>query len=144
VERKKPIAVEKRAIAVGIALQTHVLKTCAQHNAVFCDDEVDPASAFALAIDLVNQHTPYVDEFEGDAHELTDLLSAIIGDAPDCCPACAGATRDPSGEQVLRAGTSGASERSGLCQGLLQGWHVVRLGQQEQARPFRAEDELHV
>jgi hypothetical protein len=111
VELKKPIAVEKRAIAVEIALQTHVLKTCPLHNALFCDDDVDPSSAFALAVDLVKQHTPYVDEFEGDAHELTDLLSAIIGDAPSCCQACASAARDLNGhldqsrsaEQVLRA-----------------------------------------
>lgn len=110
-ELKKPIAVEKRAIAVEIALQTHVLQTCPLHNAVFCDDDVDPSSAFALAVDLVNQHTPYVDEFEGDAHALTDLMSAIIGDAPSSCPACAGATRDPnaspdqsrSAEKVARA-----------------------------------------
>jgi hypothetical protein len=109
VELKKPIAVEKRAIAVEIALQTHVLKTCPLHNAVFCDDDVDPSSAFALAVDLVKQHTPYVDQFEGDAHELTDLLSAIIGDAPSCCPTCTSATRDRnanldqsrSAEQVL-------------------------------------------
>jgi hypothetical protein len=103
VELKKPIAVEKRAIAVEIALQTHVLKTCPLHNAVFCDDDVDPSSAFALAVDLVKQHTPYVDEFEGDAHELTDLLSAIIGDAPTCCPECARAA-PYSKAQVLRAG----------------------------------------
>jgi hypothetical protein len=93
---KKPVAAEKRAIAVEIALQTHVLKTCALHNAIFCDDDVDPSSAFALAVDLVNQQTPYVDEFEGDAHALTDLMSAIIGDAASSCPACAGATRDPN------------------------------------------------
>ena len=81
-----------------IALQTHVLKTCPLHNALFCDDDVDPSSAFALAVDLVNQHTPCVDEFEGDAHELTDLLSAIIGDAPSLLPGCASATRDPNVE----------------------------------------------
>jgi hypothetical protein len=133
-ERKKPIPAEKRAIAVEIALQTHVLKTCPLHNAVFCDDEADPSSAFALAVDLVKQHTPCVEEFEGDAHELTDLLSAIIGDAPTCCPDCA----SPAGRP------SGACERSGLGQRLLQGRHVVGLGQQEHARPFRAEDELHV
>jgi hypothetical protein len=102
-ERKKPVAVEKRAIAVEIALQTHVLKTCPVHNTVFCDDDADPSTAFALAVDLVKQHTPYVDEFEGDAHELTDLLSAIIGDAPDCCPHCASAARDANAH-VLRGG----------------------------------------
>jgi hypothetical protein len=157
-EHKKAIAVEKKAIAVEIALQTHVLKACPEHNEIFCDDDVDPSSAFALAVDLVKQHTPYVDEFEGDAHELTDLLSATIGDAPRCCPVCTSARvgqnprvdqnpsldQNRSAEQVMRAGPSGACERGGLGQGLLQGWHVVGLGQQEHTRPARAEDELHV
>ena len=148
----------KKAIAMEIALQTQVLKACPEHNEIYCDNDGDPSSAFALAVDLVKQHTPYVDEFEGDAHELTDLLSATIGDAPSCCPVCASARMDPnpmmdqnlrldqngSAEQVMRAGPSGACERSGLGQGLLQGWHVVGLGQQEHARPARAEDELHV
>ena len=146
------VAVEKRAIAVQIALQTHVLRTCPVHDAIFCDDDVDPSSAFALAVDLVKQHTPYVDDFEGDTHELTDLLSATIGDAPSCCPACASAAPDSSSnanpsreaEQALLAGSSGACESSSFGQGLLQGWHVVGLGQQEHARPFGAENELHV
>lgn len=140
---EKAIAAEKKAIAVQIALQTHVFKTCPVHNAVFCDDEVDPSSAFALAVDLMKQHIPYVDEFEGDTHELTDLLSATIGDAPSCCPVCAGATRDGT-EQAPRTGASGACEGGSLRQGLLQGWHVIGLGQQEHARPFRAENELHI
>ena len=93
---KKAIGVEKRAIAVSIALQTQVLKTCHLHNAIFCDDEVDPSSAFALAVDLVKKHTPYVAEFEGNAHELTDLLSATIGDAPSSCPVFASAAGDQS------------------------------------------------
>ena len=163
-EHNKAIAVEKKAIAVEIALQTHVLKACPEHNEIFCDDDVDPSGAFALAVDLVKQHTPYVDEFAGDAHELTDLLSAIIGEAPRCCPVCASARADQSprleqklgldqnlrldqngsAEQVMRAGPSGACERSGLGQCLLQGWHVIGLGQQEHARPARAKDELHI
>jgi hypothetical protein len=127
VERKKPIpAAEKKAIAVAIALQTHVLRTCPVHEAVFCDDDVDPSSAFALAVDLVKQHTPYVDEFDGDAHELTDLLSATIGDTPSCCPACASAAQNVG--TATWAGSSGACERSSLGQGFLQGWHVVGLG----------------
>jgi hypothetical protein len=78
----------KQTIAVEIALQTHVLQRCPAHNQIFCDDEVDPASAFALAVALVRQHTPYVEEFH-DPHELTDLLSETIGAAPTCCPICA-------------------------------------------------------
>jgi hypothetical protein len=81
----------KQAIAVEIALQTHVLQTCPIHNQIFCDDDVDPSSAFALAVELVRQHLPYVDEFHHDAHELTDLLSETIGAAPTACPVCAGA-----------------------------------------------------
>jgi hypothetical protein len=78
----------KKTIAVEIALQTHVLRTCPIHNQIFCDDDVDPSGAFALAVELVRQHTPYVGEFHDDAHELTDLLSATIGAAPSACPAC--------------------------------------------------------
>lgn len=79
---------QKQTIAVEIALQTHVLQTCPAHNEIFCDDDVDPASAFALAVELVRQHTPCVDEFQ-DPHELTDLLSETIGAAPTVCPVCA-------------------------------------------------------
>ena len=107
-EHKKAIAVEKRAIAVEIALQTHVLKACPQHNEIFCDDDVDPSNAFGLAVDLVKQRTPYVDEFQGDAHELTDLLSATIGAAPSCCPACAGARLDKNPKAGLEP--NGGSE----------------------------------
>ena len=38
----------KQAIAIDIALQTHVLQTCPIHNEIFFDDDVDPSSAFAL------------------------------------------------------------------------------------------------
>ena len=84
----------KQAIAVEIALQTHVLQTCPIHNEIFCDDDVDPSSAFALAVEFVRQHTPYFDEFQDDAHALTDLLSETIGAAPTACPICAGAARE--------------------------------------------------
>jgi hypothetical protein len=86
---------EKQSIAVAIALQTHVLQTCPTHNELYCDDEVDPSSAFALAVELVRQHKPYVDAFCNDAHALTDLLSEIIGRAPTCCPHCARPTANP-------------------------------------------------
>ncbi|MGD0492571.1 MAG: hypothetical protein ABSC32_13575 [Steroidobacteraceae bacterium] len=86
----------KQAIAVEIALQTHVLQTCPIHNQIFCDDDVDPSGAFALAVELVRQHTPYVDEFHDDAHALTDLLSETIGAAPTTCPLCAGERSDVS------------------------------------------------
>jgi hypothetical protein len=41
-------------------------------------------------VELVRQHTPYVEEFHDDAHALTDLLSETIGAAPTCCPLCEG------------------------------------------------------
>jgi hypothetical protein len=78
----------KQVIAIGIALQTQVLKTCPVHNQIYFDDEVDPASAFALAIELVRQHTAYVEDFENDEHALTDLLSDTLATSPVCCPDC--------------------------------------------------------
>lgn len=83
---------KKREIAIGIALQTQVLKTCPIHNQLYCSDaqsadDENMARAFAVAIELVRQHEPYAEEFH-DAHELTDLLSSTIGAAPDCCPGC--------------------------------------------------------
>jgi len=78
----------RKVIATGIALQTQVLKTCPIHNQIYLDDDVDPASAFALAIELVRQQKPFVEEFENDEHRLTDLLSDTLGTAPLCCPEC--------------------------------------------------------
>jgi hypothetical protein len=78
----------KKVVATGIALQTQVLKTCPIHNQIYLDDDVNPASAFALAIELVRQHKPFVEEFDNDEHRLTDLLSDILGSAPLCCPDC--------------------------------------------------------
>jgi len=79
---------KKQAIAVGIALQTQVLKTCPVHHQLYFDDDVNPASAFALAVKLVRQHEPYVQEFHDDAHALTDLLSNTLSTTPVCCPEC--------------------------------------------------------
>lgn len=87
-EHKQAIMEHKQAIAFEIALQTHVLQTCPVHNEIFYDDDVDPSSAFALAVELVRQHRPYVDEFHDDAHALTDLLSETLSAAPHCCPHC--------------------------------------------------------
>ncbi|HEX3912636.1 MAG TPA: hypothetical protein VHW71_03945 [Steroidobacteraceae bacterium] len=78
----------KQAVALGIALQTRVLKTCPLHRRLYIDDEVNPAGAFALAIELVRAHTPYVEAFQDDEHALTDLLSETLGTAPPCCPQC--------------------------------------------------------
>ncbi len=84
----------KQEIAIGIALQTQVLKTCPIHNQLYCGDDdrcaddENMARAFAVAIELVHQHAPYAEEFHNDAHELTDLLSSTIGAAPRSCPGC--------------------------------------------------------
>ncbi len=83
---------KKRAIAIEIALQTHVLKTCPLHRKIYFDDDADAASAFALAIELVRKRKPYVEEFHDDEHELMDLLSETLGATPACCPECRSAT----------------------------------------------------
>jgi hypothetical protein len=84
---------KKQEIAIAIALQTRVLRTCPIHHQVYCDDETytddeNMGRAFAVAIELVRQHERYAEEFHQSAHELTDLLSYVIGAAPTCCPHC--------------------------------------------------------
>ena len=84
---------KKQEIAIGIALQTQVLKTCPLHNQLYRDDEEgtddeNMGRAFAIAIELVRQHRPYAVEFHHNEHELTDLLSDTIGAAPVGCPDC--------------------------------------------------------
>jgi hypothetical protein len=78
---------KKQVIAIEIALQTHVLKTCSLHQQIYFDDDADAASAFALAMELVRKHKPYVQEFH-DEHELMDLLSETLAATPLCCPEC--------------------------------------------------------
>jgi hypothetical protein len=84
---------KKQEIAIGIALQTQVLKACPIHHQLYRDDEESSddenmARAFAVAIELVHQHKPYAEVFHHDPHELTDLLSDTIGAAAICCPEC--------------------------------------------------------
>jgi hypothetical protein len=78
----------KQAIAIEIALQTQVLKTCATHRQIYFDDDADAAGAFALAIELVRKHKPYVEEFHDDEYALMDLLSDTLSATPVCCPDC--------------------------------------------------------
>jgi len=92
----------KQAIALEIALQTHVLQTCPVHNDIFYDDDVDPSGAFALAVELVRQHKACVGEFHDDAHALTDLLSETISAAPHSCPHCPSAMATKNEAAVLR------------------------------------------
>ena len=98
---------KKRAIAIEIALQTQVLKTCPIHRQIYFDDDADAASAFALAMELVRKHRPYVEEFH-DEHELMDLLSDTLAATPLCCPDCLG-------------GLASLSECSGLVESVLEG-----------------------
>jgi hypothetical protein len=83
----------RHAVAIGIALQTQVLKSCPVHHQIYFDDEADAASAFALAIKLVRERAPYVADFHEDEHSLTDLLSDTLSLTPVSCPACQAAER---------------------------------------------------
>jgi hypothetical protein len=84
---------EKQGIAIGIALQTQVLKVCPIHNQLFCNDEKitddeNLARVFAVAIELVRRHRPYAEVFHHSSRELIYLLSYTIGTAPETCPDC--------------------------------------------------------
>jgi hypothetical protein len=107
---------KKQVIAIGIALQTQVLKTCPIHRQLYFDDDVNPASAFALAIELVRKRKPYVQEFDNDEHALTDLLSHTLATAPVCCPQC----RPPAGCQPPPQ-LSSVGNRGGFGERALQG-----------------------
>ena len=83
----------KQEVAIGIALQTGVLKICPMHDQLYRDDEqftdeVNVARAFSVAVELVHQHQPYAEQFHHNTHELTDLLSSVIDATPACCEAC--------------------------------------------------------
>ena len=98
---------KRQEIAIGIALQTQVLRTCPIHNEIYCDDEnfaddEHMGRAFALAVELVRQHEPYAQEFHRDPHELTDLLSHTIGSAPECCPQCRAPRYAVAGDRALK------------------------------------------
>ena len=79
---------EKHSIAMGIALQTQVLQICPVHHQLFCDDEVDPAIAFALAAQLMHNDKKSAIVFREDIHDLSDLLTDVISTAQCSCPQC--------------------------------------------------------
>ena len=79
---------EKHSIAMGIALQTQVLKICPVHRQLFCDDEVDPAIAFAVAAQLMHNDKKSSDVFREDIHDLADLLTDVISTAQCSCLQC--------------------------------------------------------
>jgi hypothetical protein len=124
---------KKQLIAIGIALQTQVLRTCPVHRQLYFDDEANPASAFALAVDLVRNHKPYVDEFHNDAHELTDLLSDTLATTPIGCPEC-----QPS------ARLSSPPDRSGLGERALERGQIVGFGQHQNGAQSLAQQQLDV
>jgi hypothetical protein len=123
---------KKQLIAIGIALQTQVLKTCAVHRQLYFDDDVNPASAFALAIDLVRKRKPYVDAFY-DEHELTDLLSDTLGTTPIGCPECQSSVRSNS-----------LPDRGRFSEGALEGKQIVGFGQHQNSARSLAQQKLDV
>jgi hypothetical protein len=124
---------KKQLIAIGIALQTQVLKTCPVHRQLYFDDDVNPASAFALAIDLVRKHKPYVAEFQNDEHELTDLLSDTLGTSPVGCPEC---------QSPVRLGPLPDAGRLG--ERALEGGQIVGFGQHQHGAHSLAQQKLNV
>jgi len=93
---------QRQSIVMGIALQTQVLKTCPVHEQVFCDEEVDPAIAFAVAAQLLRNDRRAAEAFQQSVHDLADLLSQTIAAAPDACSQCAkpGAESRPGGRRT--------------------------------------------
>jgi hypothetical protein len=79
---------DRHSIAMGIALQTQVLKICPVHRQLFCDDEVDPAIAFAVAAQLIHNDQQSANVFREDIHDLADLLTDVICTAQCRCPKC--------------------------------------------------------
>jgi hypothetical protein len=124
---------KKQLIAIGIALQTQVLKTCPVHRQLYFDDEVNPASAFALAIDLVRNRKPYVDEFHNDAHALTDLLSDTLGTTPIGCPECQSSVE-----------LSPRPDRGGLGERAFERRQIVGFGQHQNGAQSLAQQQLDV
>ncbi len=66
---------QQESIVTGIALQTELLKICSAHHQVFCDEDVDPAMAFAVAAELIRQDGLSARAFKRDLHHLANLLS---------------------------------------------------------------------
>ena len=94
----EPDAVQqKELVAIGIALQTQVLKSCPVHGELHFDDENNMGRAFSLAGDLGRQLIECVGAFRDDGYQLTDVLSDILGRAPAWCPRCYAQPRQTRG-----------------------------------------------
>ena len=131
---------KKQLIAIGIALQTQVLKTCPVHCQLYFDDDVNPAGAFALAIDLVRKRKPYVDAFH-DEHELTDLLSDTLGTTPIGCPECQSSVRSNSLPSVR---SNSLPDRGRFSEGALEGRQIVGFGQHQNSAQSLSQQKLDV
>ncbi len=134
----------KQAIAFEIALQTHVLQTCPVHNEIFYDDDVDPSSAFALAVELVRQHTPYVGEFHDDAHALDGLAERDHQFGPaqlSSLPECHGREERGAGDATVDL-SAGDGRR--VAQGLLEHGQVVGLRQEEDVGSMRTQSKFEL
>jgi len=131
---------KKQLIAIGIALQTQVLKTCPVHRQLYFDDDVNPAGAFALAIDLVRKRKPYVDAFH-DEHELTDLLSDTLGTTPIGCPECQSSVRSNSLPSVR---SNSLPDRGRFSEGALEGRQIVGFGQHQNSAQSLSQQKLDV
>jgi hypothetical protein len=123
---------KKQLIAIGIALQTQVLKTCPVHRQLYFDDDVNPAGAFALAIDLVRRREPHVDGFY-DEHELTDLLSDTLATTPVGCTECQPPVRSNS-----------LTDAGRFSEGALEGRQIVGFGQHQNSARSLAQQKLDV
>ena len=109
----------KQEIAIGIALQTHLVTICPIHKQLYCgydeypDDDDRLARAFGLAIELVREHRPFSEEFHHNVHELTDLLSDTISAAPLCCPDCPPPLSERYGDDAASSGYAPDGQLSG-------------------------------
>jgi hypothetical protein len=139
---------KKQLIAIGIALQTQVLKTCPVHRQLYFDDDVNPAGAFALAIDLVRKRKPYVDAFH-DEHELTDLLSDTLGTTPIGCPECQSSVRSNSlpsvrSNSLPSVRSNSLPDRGRFSEGALEGRQIVGFGQHQNSAQSLSQQKLDV
>jgi hypothetical protein len=79
----------KQSIVMGIALQTELLKLCAAHRELFCDEDVDPSMTFAVAAELIRHDGASAQAFQHNVKTLAGLLSEAVAAAPSACPQCA-------------------------------------------------------
>lgn len=84
--KRGPVDTERK-IATEIALQARVLRECSAHRRLYLVD-TDPAPAFELALQLLQQRSARVALLRFDCRKLTELIGDILGSAPVICPEC--------------------------------------------------------